>query len=163
MHWIPISYWPLFFNTRETGNKRVTYKSHHEFLSECNRYKLIARGFELPNRINLGNLGLKEDIHQNLKYTSLSNQEKVREWLKTEIIIKVVTRNFQKGKQELIWGMSRREGCIAIARIENDLSGLEFSLKRTKRNKIRFLLEHNRQGGGGYYGRVPVRRKTQRL
>ena len=43
--------------------------------------------------------------------------------------------------------MGKREGSIAIARIENDLSRLELSLKRTKHNKIRFLLEHNRQRG----------------
>ena len=65
--------------------------------------------------------------------------------MKTEI--KVITMNFQKGKEELIWGMSKREGSIAIARIENDLRRLELSLKRTKCNKIRFLLEHNRQRG----------------
>ena len=51
--------------------------------------------------------------------------------MKTEI--KVITRNFQKGKQELIWGMGKREGSIAIAWIENDL--------------IQSLLEHNRQRG----------------
>ena len=92
-------------------------------------------------------------MDQNLKYTSLSNQEKVRDWVKTGI--KVITRNFQKGKQELIWGMGKREGSIAIARIENDLSRLEFSLKKTKRNKIRFLLEHNRQRGRGNTGECP--------
>ena len=91
------------------------------------------------------NLYLELNQYQNLKYTSLSNQEKVRDWVKTKI--KVITRNFQKGKQELIWGMGKREGSIAIARIENDLSRLEFGLKRIKRNKIRFLLEHNRQRG----------------
>ena len=94
MDLIPTPYWPLFCNIRETGNKLITCKIHHEFLSECDQDKLIARGFELPNRINLGSLELKEDIDQNLKYTSLSNQEKVRDWVKTEI--KVITRNFQK-------------------------------------------------------------------
>ena len=39
------------------------------------------------------------------------------EWVKTEI--KVITRNFQKGKQQLIWGMGKRDGSIAIAQIEN--------------------------------------------
>ena len=102
MHWIPIPYWPLFCKIRETGNRLITLKSHYEFLTECNRYKMIARGFELPNRINVGDMELKEDIEQSLQYTSLANQRKVCNWLKKEI--KVVTKNFQKGKQELIWG-----------------------------------------------------------
>ena len=140
MHWIPIPNWPLFCKIRETGNRLITLKSHYEFLTECNRYKLIARGFELPNRINLGDIEVKEDIEQSLQYTSLANQGKVSNWLKKEI--KVVTKNFQKGKQELIWGMGKWDGELAIARIENDLGRLEFSLKRTKGNKIRFLLEN---------------------
>ena len=102
------------------------------------------RGFEQPNRINLGNLELKGDIDQNLEYTSLTNQEKVRKWLKTEI--NVVTENFQRGKQELIWGRGRRESFRAIAKIENDLGRLDFSLKRTKGSKLRFLLEDKGQG-----------------
>ena len=139
MHWIPIPYWPLFCKMRETGNRLITLKSHYEFLTECNRYKLIARGFELPNRINLGDMELKGDIEQSLQYTSLANQGKVSNWLKKEI--KVVTKNFQKGKQELIWGMGKWDGELAVARIKNDLGRVEFSLKRTKGNKIRFLLE----------------------
>ena len=142
MHWIPIPYWPLFCKMRETGNRLITLKSHYEFLTECNRYKLIARGFELPNRINLGDMELKEDIEQSLQYTSLANQGKKSNWLKKEI--KVVTKNFQKGKQELIWGMGKWDGELAVARIENDLGRLEFSLERTKGNKIRFLLENKR-------------------
>ena len=77
MHWIPIPYWPLFCKIRETCNRLVTLKSHYDFLTECNRYKLIARGFELPNRINLGDMELKEDIEQSLQYTSLANQGKL--------------------------------------------------------------------------------------
>ena len=77
--------------------------------------------------------------------------------------IKVVTKNFQKGKQELIWGMGKGEGELAIARIENNLGRLEFSLKRTKGNKIRFLLENK-----GHIRREEtcgrtIRREIQRL
>ena len=102
MHSIPIPYWPLFCKIRETGNRLIKLKSQYEFLTECNRYKLIGRGFELPNRINLGDVELKEDIEQSLQYMSLANQGKVSNWLKKEI--KVFKKNFQKGKQELIWG-----------------------------------------------------------
>ena len=77
MHWILIPYWPLFCKIRETGNRLITLKSHYEFFTECNQYKLIARRFELPNSINLGDMKLKEDIEQSLKYTSLANQGKV--------------------------------------------------------------------------------------
>ena len=84
MHWIPIPYWPLFCKIRETGNRLITLKSHCEFLTECNRYKLIARGFELPNMINFGDMELKEDIEQSLQYMSLANQGKVSNWLKKE-------------------------------------------------------------------------------
>ena len=38
--------------------------------------------------------------------------------------------------------MGKSEGELAIARIENDLGRLEFSLKRTKGNKIIFLLDN---------------------
>ena len=103
---------------------------------------LIAWGFELPNRINLGDVELKEDIEQSLQYTSLANQGKVSNWLKKEI--KVVTKNFQKVKQELIWEMGKWEGELGIARIENHLGRFQFSLKRTKGNKIGFLLENKR-------------------
>ena len=51
---------------------------------------------------------LKEDIEQSLQYTTLANQGKVSNWLKKEI--KVVTKSFQKGKQELIWRMGKWDG-----------------------------------------------------
>ena len=35
----------------QIGNRLITLKNHHELLTGCDRYKLIARGFELPNRI----------------------------------------------------------------------------------------------------------------
>ena len=51
--------------------------------------------------------------------------------------------------------MGRREGSIAIAQIENDISRLEFSLKRTKRNKIRFYWNTTDRGQGGIAGECP--------
>ena len=133
MNRIPNTSWHLFCHVREFGNRLVRLKSHLSFLSYCITWNLVATGFKLKNAINLGDDNLYQEIKHKLHGTSQSIQTKVRDWLNIEI--RRVSKDFCRGKQELVWGFGKWEGERAIKRIENDLDRLEYNLNRTKSNK----------------------------
>ena len=88
---------------------------------------------------------LYQEIKHMLHGTSQSIQTKVRDWLNIEITCRRVSKDFCRGKQELVWGLGKWEGERAIKGIENDLNRLEYSLNRAKGNKIRNL-QHKKLG-----------------
>ena len=133
----------LFCCLRDKGAKLVSIKSHMEFIENCCKSNLITKGLSYRSKVAFQNQELRNFAQETLDRASLSIQERSIVCLKEEL--KIIQRDFQRGKAELFRNVSFTQGCLLVNKLKLEMDRLCINMKHEKDIKMNNLRKYSQR------------------
>ena len=133
----------LFCCLRDKGAKLVSIKSHMEFIENCCESNLITKGLSYRSKVAFQNQELRNFAQETLDRASLSIQERSIVCLKEEL--KIIQRDFQRGKAELFRNVSFTQGCLLVNKLKLEMDRLCINNKHEKDIKMKNLRKYSQR------------------
>ena len=116
---------------------RKCREKYLNYSAVCCKSNLITKGLSHRSKVAFQNQELRNFAQETLDRASLSIQERSIVCLKEEL--KIIQRDFQRGKAELFRNVSFTQGCLLVNKLKLEMDRLCINMKHEKDIKMNNL------------------------